>query len=307
MNKWKSNWFRFQLRTPVEDGSDLGGANPDALDLGFLGLDEEPVVDEQEAASELETDQAATVQGEGQEADPAAVAVADQQVAQADPAVEAQPDPAAAVQPDPVAQPAPAVVEQAAVPDQAQQQAQHKADEEAYRTSLETQYSLSEEDADKFFEDPNSVLPKLAANLHMQVLQHVLQVVSQALPNEIASYQARSSKQVELETQFSTRWPDLDLKKPDVSAAIANAVTLAKKALPNADTPTLIERVGLITHSLLGNMPPAAGQQQAPVQAPAPAAKPKPAQMASAAGQVRQAAPAQDSWNAWLDDLESDK
>lgn len=82
MNKWKSNWFRFQLRTPLEEGSDLGGADADSLDLGFLGLDEEPVVDEQEAAGEPETDQAATVQGEGQEADPAAVAAADQQVAQ---------------------------------------------------------------------------------------------------------------------------------------------------------------------------------------------------------------------------------
>lgn len=303
MNKWKSNWFRFQLRTPLEEGSDLGGADADSLDLGFLGLDEEPVVDEQEAAGEPETDQAATVQGEGQEADPAAVAAADQQVAQPDQAAVQQPDPAATVPAEQPAPTAPAEVEQTAVPDQAQQQA----DEEAYRASLEEQYTLSEVDADKFFEDPNSVLPKLAANLHMQVLQHVLQVVSQALPNEIASYQARSSKQVELETQFSNRWPDLDLKKPDVSAAIANAVTLAKKALPNADTQTLIERVGLITHSLLGNMPPAAGQQQAPAQAPAPAAKPKPAQMASAAGQVRQAAPAQDSWNAWLDDLESDK
>lgn len=203
---------------------------------------------------------------------------------------------------DPVAVPLPVEAPAESV----QPNAQQEADMTAYRTALENQYQLSDEEADALLTDPNSVIPKLAANLQMQVINTIMNLMPQIIPQQMAALEGQRKSQSELETAFSARWPDLSLADPEVSKVVESAVAVAKQQFPNASREVLIEKVGLLSHAMRGTIPSgSAAPAQAPVQAPV---KPRPATPAVGNGQQRAVgSPAPDAWGAWIAELQDDE
>lgn len=163
------------------------------------------------------------------------------------------------------------------------------------------QYQLTEEQADQFLTDPAAALPMLAAQLHVNILSQVMQLMQTHLPQQITQVQQMTAKRQEVEGMFKTAWPDLDLAKPEISDVVTEASRLAKQRYPKADMPELIQKTGLIAHALMGTV--AQGQGAAPAPA-APAARPKPVSP-TPASHTRQPVKAQEKsdWDDFIDDV----
>lgn len=166
------------------------------------------------------------------------------------------------------------------------------------------QYQLDEETADQFLTDPAVALPKLAAQLHVNILSQVMQLIQNSLPQQITQVQETAAKRQTIETQFKQAWPDLDLAKPDISEVVTEASRLAKQRYPKADMPELIQKTGLIAHALMGTV----GVGQAPTAAPAaPTASPKPVSPTPSRHIAVPATPAsKNEWESLLDDIQGE-
>jgi hypothetical protein len=162
------------------------------------------------------------------------------------------------------------------------------------------QYQLDDETADQFLTDPAVALPKLAAQLHVNILSQVMQLMQNSLPQQITQVQEMAVRRQAIETQFATAWPDLDLAKPDIAEVVTEASKLAKQRYPKADMPELIHKTGLLAHALLGTV--STGQPKA--EAIAPKASPQPVSLSPArqAPVPAKAAPKSD-WDNLLDDI----
>lgn len=165
------------------------------------------------------------------------------------------------------------------------------------------QYQLDEETADQFLTDPAVALPKLAAQLHVNILSHVMQLIQTHLPQQITQVQEMAVKRQTIESQFKEAWPDLDLNKPEISEVVTEASKLAKQRYPKAEMSELIQKTGLIAHALMGTV--SAGQ--APAVAPTPAASPKPVSPTPSRQTVHPATPAvKNEWDMVLDEFKED-
>lgn len=172
------------------------------------------------------------------------------------------------------------------------------------RGELEKAYALSDDQADMLTTDPQKIFPQLAAQLHMQVMAHVLRVFEAALPQQIQQLNTRQTQYNEVETQFKSLYPDLDLAKPEVFNAVGNAAEMVKRQFPQMSMDEKVKRVGLLAHSLLGT------QVAAPVaqQAPAPAApRPNPVSPAPARSSAPAGKPTNETeWDRFLSEIKSE-
>lgn len=123
------------------------------------------------------------------------------------------------------------------------------------RSELEKTYNLSDEDADVFATDPQAVIPKLMANMHMQITQQLLQIVSQALPQQISATTARVQNSEKLSNDFGTMFPDLKGTDPKV---MQTAVGLVKQQMPaDATMEEKMQRTGQLIYAMTGKAAPA--------------------------------------------------
>jgi hypothetical protein len=192
------------------------------------------------------------------------------------PAAEATP-----VEPVAPEQPAAAVVAQepaqSAAPVQPAQPAPTVSPQELrgkYLQDLETAYGLSDADAQALLTEPEKVLPKLAAKMHLYVVDTVISAVMQNLPNAIQHIQQTKQTYSDAENAFFTAWPAL--KDQKYRQTVYNSVAAYRQLNPTAPMNEVIRAAGLnalitlrmpIPQELLGQ--PA----QAPV-APPPAFTP---------------------------------
>lgn len=202
---------------------------------------------------------------------------------------------------EPVVEEAPTVVEPTVTPEQP------VSDEEVIKQLHEgfaKQYQIDEETADQFLTDPAVALPNLAAQLHVNILSQVMQLIQNYLPQQITQVQELAVKRQTIETQFKEAWPDLDLTKPDISEVVTEASKLAKQRYPKAEMSELIQKTGLIAHALMGTV--SAGQPPAAAPA-APAASPKPVSPTPSRQTAHPATPAAKSeWDLLLDEIKED-
>lgn len=211
-------------------------------------------------------------------------------------------------QPEPVStqkEPTPQVAQQPvaqspAQPTQPQPQAAPPVDPAEMRAKyvegLMTEYALSQEDALALATQPETVMPRIAANMHMRVMQdvaaHVQQVfamVPEMLKQQLAQQEAESSAKQE----FYSAWPGLSEHH---AAVVANA-RMVRQANPNATRQQVIDMAGVLTATALGLDPntlkakPAATtqvRQTVPVQQARP---PKPAAVGSSPNPVATESP----------------
>lgn len=143
---------------------------------------------------------------------------------------------------------------------------------QAYRESLSQEYAISEDDALALVTNPEQVLPKLAANVHMRVMEDVVRHVQQALaqvPVMLQAHVARAQAEDRAKQEFYGEWPGLAEHHDTV---VSNA-TLIRQAHPKATKQQVIEMAGVMTAMALGLDPMSVRRQgqprMAPVQQPA--------------------------------------
>jgi hypothetical protein len=192
-----------------------------------------------------------------------------------EPKVEEEP---AKVEEDPQPTPEPKV-EEPVIPEPVVEQPKQLTKEEQqaqldqFRGELEGMYKISKDDADALTTDPESVFPKLAANLHMQIMTQVVTLLQQhqsQLP-QVVEQTARVVKSKEdAANKFQERWPEL-LATPEGQKVAAEAAQIVRTRNPKASLEDVIEKSGKLAYTLLGKDIPVVGTV-----APKVAAKPKP-------------------------------
>lgn len=221
---------KWYLREEAEEGNDLPGNPPEESQVDkwsdFLSDDEPMVEEEPEADLPPEEKPPAEETPEVAPAEPPAV------------------------------EPPPAQETPAAQPLTKEQIAELRGQFEA---KLVESYAISEEDSLALQTEPEKVLPKMAARLHLEVLDAVMGQLQQALPRYIESYAVTTTKDVQAKNEFFSAWPELQQYESQVlqMGQMFNAMN------PKADPQTRIKRIGELTMAALGL------QRQAAAETPA--------------------------------------
>lgn len=167
---------------------------------------------------------------------------------------------------DPAPEPAPApATQEPKAPTQEEQEAQLA----VFRGALEQQYALTDEDAEAVLTDPKGTLPRLMANVHMQMMSQFAQMLQVVVPQILDVTTKQTQTKQTINDQFAARWPDIAADTAGKDTVIA-AIRTVKAAHPTATIEQVIEKVGPVYYALTGKTP------AAPAPAPAPAAIVKP-------------------------------
>ena len=257
-----------------ESATDLeGGSEP----IDWAALDSDDSLDETNPdhgfETEAEQEDAAAQEAPAEAPVPEAEAAPPQDET---PAVEAQaPEQPQAVAPEQAQQPQPETQ-----PEQPQGPSQEEIAQMRgqIHESLKNVYALSDEDAEAMLTDPQSVIPNLAANLHMTVMADVHQAirrtveqVTQQLPQTIQQTTQQQQESEKILNDFYGQWPELKGKEDVVTQAAA----MYRQMNPDAPLEQAMNDIGrqmyvLLNIPLPGQAP--AQQQAASAVPPAPAA-----------------------------------
>lgn len=133
---------------------------------------------------------------------------------------------------------------------------------------LEKAYALPADQATALLTEPETVLPKLAAKLHQEVMANVLAMVQAQLPQAVDSITTAKVRESEAKTEFYSAWPELRGYEQQVLAAGA----MFRQINPSAPKETAIQAIGQLAMQALG-LSRSAPQAQ-PTTPPAPQATP---------------------------------
>lgn len=271
-----------KYRAEAEDGGeDLGGTEAAEVVVEDTATDEESGVNDWAELAEDDDVVPASDEGVGVDEPPTPEADAtDDTKPEVKTEVAAEPEaqpqtteqkaeqPTAEVQPPAAEQPA----QQAPAEYTREQIAKMRSD---YQDELTKFYTLSPEDAERFQTEPETVLPVLAAKVHLDVLDAVMAQLPQRVGALIQQTTAAERREAEAEREFFAPFPDLQPYK----AQVLQVGRMFRAANPKATKEEAIQMIGSIVRQSLG-LP-------APNAAPAPSTPPinqaanfKPAQSA---------------------------
>lgn len=123
-------------------------------------------------------------------------------------------------------------------------------------------YALSDEDAAALITEPEKVLPKLAAKMHMEVLENAMRAMQAMVPVMM--------EQVTKNTEVNTRAKNLftsinpDLADARYESAIMQLGQTFRKVNPTADAETAARAIGALVRSALNIPAPQVGSVQQP-------------------------------------------
>lgn len=175
--------------------------------------------------------------------------------------VEAQPVPAAQIPQTPAAAP---VIPAAPAFDMVKWEKEQLGD-------LEKLYAISAEDAEKLNTEPELILPKLAANMHMSVTKALLTAVQDIIPVALAQHTQQVSVEQEARNSFYAVNPDLN--DPKYEAAIFQVGKIFRAANPAAPREVAVKTIGDMVRQAL-QIAPISAPAATPAPQPAPVAKP---------------------------------
>lgn len=167
---------------------------------------------------------------------------------------------------DPVV--APVVAEAPKEPTAEEQEAQLA----VFRGALEQQYALTDEDAEAVLTDPKTTLPRLMANVHMQMMSQFAQMLQVVVPQILDVTTKQSQTKQSINDQFAKRWPDIAADEAGKDLVVT-AIRTVKAAHPTATLDVVIEKVGPVYYALSGKSPAAPAPAAPPPKAP-PKARP---------------------------------
>jgi hypothetical protein len=111
-------------------------------------------------------------------------------------------------------------------PDPAQLEAQ------AIEQLSTTEYAMSEEDRNALISEPDTVLPKLAARMHVRMQVQMAQQLAHILPHMINQQIQQATKVQSLESSFFGQYPALN--KPEYRDTVAQSLTMVRQFNPQA-------------------------------------------------------------------------
>ena len=171
-------------------------------------------------------------------------------------------------------------------------------------SKLEGLYKLSDDVAAQLLSEPEVVLPKMAAQLHMAVTEAVLQSVNNALPQVIQSIQQTDTVEKSAQKLFTDINPDLaDSKYRD---GILRVGTMYRQMNPKATPEESARVIGNMVRTAYGLQAPPAPASGLPAAPAAPAPSPAPfVPSRGGGGGVTPAAP-QNVWAQMAQELDDD-
>lgn len=240
----------------------VGSADDDSSDVNWGGMAEELIAEDSGVEGDEQVVDAPEVNKPAESPAPAAPPAAD----------------AAAVVP-PAEAPVPPTVSPPATPPlpEAPATPTPPVDYAAWRTQKESElestlYAVNDEDAAALLTEPEKVLPKMAARLHMEVLENAMRAVQAMVPTMIEQVQRSSETNNRAKSLFTSINPDL--ADPKFEPAIMQLGQTFRKVNPTADAETAAKAIGALVRSALNIPAPQAnvgGVAQTPPAMPAPA------------------------------------
>jgi hypothetical protein len=184
-----------------------------------------------------------------------------------DSAVEAQPSAPIAEPVAPVEQPqvqeVPAVAQAQPEPLQPQQQAPdvNRAElRQQYETQLTQYYGMDAETAMRLQTEPELVLPQLAAKVHLEVLDAVMQQLPYRVGEMVTQIQEATKRETEAHDTFFSAYPDLKGYKD----AVLRVGQMYRAANPTANREQAVKAIGDFVRTSLGLVAPAPAAPRAP-------------------------------------------
>ena len=127
---------------------------------------------------------------------------------------------------------------------------------------LAAQYKLSDELAQAMLTEPELVLPKVAAQLHLEVARNVLQSVKNELPQMVQGLQQHQEAEHMAEQIFFKENPDLQDAK--FRAGILGMGQVYRQLNPKADSAEASKAIGQMVRTAFGLK----GPEKAPPETP---------------------------------------
>ena len=127
---------------------------------------------------------------------------------------------------------------------------------ENFRAELEKQFAISDDDANLLVTAPEKVLPRLASNIALQIMEQV-QVMQnqfvQSLPNMMQQAQVQSTSEAAMQAKFMETTPELSqLNQKDLEAAIAEFAPIIKKRFPDLSVDERLAKLGTLIKTTYG-------------------------------------------------------
>jgi hypothetical protein len=114
----------------------------------------------------------------------------------------------------------------------------------------EQQYTMTQQDLEEFTEDPGKVIGKIAARVHVNVVESLSKMFAQQMPLYVNGLMKAQARNEQGESKFWDSNPHLDrTKHRDVVLQVAQVF---RKMNPNADEATTIRAVGAMAGGALG-------------------------------------------------------
>lgn len=102
----------------------------------------------------------------------------------------------------------------------------------AIENLTKTQYALSTEDAAALIAEPDTVIPRLAAQMHVDVQVGLANQIAQILPGIIQAEITKANRVQTLESSFFGQYPELN--KPEFRQTVQESLTLIRQVNPQA-------------------------------------------------------------------------
>lgn len=262
-------WNKYHSPLDSEGGGDTGGGEPAAAEPAPA---EEPADDSTESdvnwgsmADELVADDSAVEGDEVVVEEPAEPAPA--------PATPATPAPAEPVSAAPAPSPAPAGSEEkplpVAPPAPTASNEEYSTWRAARLTQLEQVYALDPESATAMLTEPELVLPKLAAKVHMEVMENSMRAMQAMVPVMLQQVQYHTEIEGRAKNLFTSINPDL--ADPRYEPAILQLGQVYRNVNKTASPEVAAQAIGNLVRAALGIAAPVATgvQPQAAVAQPA--------------------------------------
>lgn len=265
-------WLKY--RAPLDgEGNDLGGSADNTPSTADEDSASDPTGDDVNWGSVNEEFDAEEVEVEGDEV---VVEAAPEVVPPTPAAPTPTPAPAAATPPQaPVAAPAPVTPPVASPPPAPTASPdEYSAWRTTRLTQLEQAYALDQEAADAMLTEPETVLPKLAAKVHMEVLENSMRAMQAMVPVMLQQVQYHTEVEGRAKSLFTSINPDL--ADPRYEPAIMELGAVYRNVNKAAPPEVAAQAIGNLVRAALGIAAPQAqgSFQAAPVQAMQPSVVP---------------------------------
>jgi hypothetical protein len=112
---------------------------------------------------------------------------------------------------------------------------------------------MTEEDGVEFLRAPETVLPKIAAQLQMNVMEQTIAQLANLIPQFITTTGTQQKAYAENRETFFKEWPDLN--KPEYTDTLTRIAVTYRQQNPTATKEKAIKEIGAIAAITLGIVP----------------------------------------------------